>query len=99
MLKGGFEMPIPEFGTTQTEQAATAKAESLDVFEQMAKDVSDYQADAGYMTTAERQTAGYGLLERLDVLLEQAEIARNQEVVESILAQQLSVENEINYGL
>lgn len=99
MITGGFETPSPEFGEAQAEQTATAEAESLDVFSQMAKDVESYKADAGYMTTDERQATGYGLLERLDVLLEQAEIAGNQTVVEQILSQQLTVENEMNYGL
>ena len=99
MMKGGFEVAMPEFGTAQAEQTATAEAEPLDVFSQMAKDVEVYKAEAGYMTTDERQSMGHGLLERLDVLLEQAEIAGNQTVVEEILAQQLQVETEINYGM
>ena len=98
-ISGGFDEVAPEFGAAQSEQSVTTEAEPLDVFRQMAKDVSDYQSDAGYMTTEERQSTGHALLERLDVLLEQAEIAGNQSVVEEILAQQLTVENEMNYGL
>lgn len=88
-----------EMGTTQAEETVVAETEPLDVFSQMEKDVSDYQANAGYLTTVERQTMGYELLERLDILLEQAESAGNPEVVESILTHQLTVENEMNYGL
>lgn len=99
LMAGDSEEPAHEFGAAQAEQAVTTESKPLDVFNQMAKDVSDFQADAGYMTTDERQSMGYALLERLDVLLEQAEIAGNQEVVEEILTQQLSVEKEMNYGL
>lgn len=99
LFRGESLIPMPEFGEAQAEQTVTAEAEPLDVFSQMAEDVESYKADAGYMTTDERQTTGYGLLERLDVLLEQAEGAGNQEIVEQILSQQLTVENEMNYGL
>lgn len=97
--KDALKEAFSEMGTTQAEETVVAETEPLDVFSQMEKDVSDYQADAGYMTTDERQSTGHGLLERLDVLLEQAEIAGNQEVVESILSQQVKVETEMNYGL
>lgn len=104
MTNIGFKEVLAELGTTlstEAEQTTTADAEAkpLDVFSQMAKDVEEYKSGAGYMTTDERQTAGYGLMERLDVLLEQAEIAGNQEVVEQILTQQITVEKEMNYGL
>lgn len=97
-VAGEFEVDTPEFAEAQVEQSTTKEAEPLDVFSRMEKDVESYIVDAGYMTTDERQTTGHGLLERLDVLLEQAESAGNQTVVEQVLSQQLTVENEMNYG-
>lgn len=97
--KDALTEAFSELGATQTEETVVAETEPLDVFSQMAKDVSDYQSDAGYMTTDERQKVGYQLIERLDVLLEQAELADNQQVVEAILKQQLLVETEMSYGV
>lgn len=95
---GGFDEIETKHLEVATAQTATADVE-LDVFEKMEKDVVDYKSDASFMTTEEKKTEGEALLERIEILLTEADTAKKQDVVDRLLLHEQKVEEEMAYGL